>query len=68
MTIESEKKITYLSHGALGGKLLGAGRGGFMMFFAPPERHAAIAHALPGLREIRFRFDNNGSQIIFYRP
>ena len=54
--------------GALGGKLLGAGRGGFMMFFAPPERHAAIAHALPGLREAKFRFDNNGSQIIFYRP
>jgi D-glycero-alpha-D-manno-heptose-7-phosphate kinase len=54
--------------GALGGKLLGAGRGGFMMFFAPPERHAAIVHALPGMREVRFRFDNNGSQIIFYRP
>ncbi len=54
--------------GALGGKLLGAGRGGFMMFFAPPERHAAIVHALPGLREIKFRFDTNGSQIIFYRP
>jgi len=56
------------SMGALGGKLLGAGRGGFMMFFAPPERHAAIAHALPRLREVKFRFDNNGSQIIFYRP
>lgn len=54
--------------GALGGKLLGAGRGGFLMFFAPPERHAAIAHALPGLREIPFAFDANGSQIIFYRP
>ena len=54
--------------GALGGKLLGAGRGGFMMFFAPPERHEAIVHALPGMREVRFRFDNNGSQIIFYRP
>jgi D-glycero-alpha-D-manno-heptose-7-phosphate kinase len=54
--------------GASGGKLLGAGRGGFMMFFAPRDRHAAIAHALPGLREVRFRFDTNGSQIIFYRP
>jgi D-glycero-alpha-D-manno-heptose-7-phosphate kinase len=54
--------------GALGGKLLGAGRGGFLMFFAPPERHAAIAHALPGLREIRFGLDGSGSQIIFYRP
>jgi D-glycero-alpha-D-manno-heptose-7-phosphate kinase len=54
--------------GALGGKLLGAGKRGFMMFFAPPERHAAIVHALPGLREVKFRFDSNGSQIIFYRP
>ncbi len=54
--------------GASGGKLLGAGRGGFLMFFAPPERHEAIAHVLPGLREVSFRFDRNGSQIIFYRP
>ena len=54
--------------GASGGKLLGAGRGGFLMVFAPPDRHAAIAHALPGLREVSFRFDRNGSQIIFYRP
>lgn len=53
--------------GAIGGKLLGAGRGGFLMFFAPPERHAAIAHALPGLRQIPFGFDGNGAQIIFYR-
>lgn len=54
--------------GALGGKLSGAGRGDFTMFFAPPERHAAIVHAQPGLREVRFRCDTNGSQIIFYRP
>ena len=54
--------------GATGGKLLGAGRGGFLMVFAPPARHPAITHALPGLREVKFRFDRNGSQIIFYRP
>jgi D-glycero-alpha-D-manno-heptose-7-phosphate kinase len=54
--------------GAIGGKLLGAGSGGFMMFFAPPERHDAIAHALPGLRRTKFGFDRDGSQIIFYRP
>ncbi len=57
-----------LAAGAKAGKLLGAGRGGFMMFFAPPERHAAIAHVLPGLRQMSFGFDTNGSQIIFYRP
>jgi len=38
------------------------------MYFAPPERHAPIAHILPGLRQVRFGFDRNGSQIIFYRP
>ena len=38
------------------------------MVFAPPARHPAITHALPGLREVKFRFDRNGSQIIFYRP
>ena len=54
--------------GATGGKLLGAGRGGFMMFFAPPDRHEAIAHALPGLRQAPFGFDRGGSRIIFYRP
>lgn len=54
--------------GATGGKLLGAGSGGFLMFFAPPDRHEAIAHQLPGLRQMRFGFDRDGSQIIFYRP
>lgn len=54
--------------GALGGKLLGAGRGGFLLFYAPPERHATIAHELSGLREVKFHFDRNGSQIVFYRP
>jgi D-glycero-alpha-D-manno-heptose-7-phosphate kinase len=54
--------------GAVGGKLLGAGRGGFLMFFADPERHAAIRHALPGLRPMKFGLDSSGSQIIFYRP
>jgi len=54
--------------GAAGGKLLGAGRGGFLMFFAAPERHDAIRHALPGLRPMKFGLDSNGSQILFYRP
>jgi D-glycero-alpha-D-manno-heptose-7-phosphate kinase len=54
--------------GALGGKLLGAGKGGFLMFFAPPDRHAAIRHALPGLRSVTFRFDRNGAQVVFYHP
>jgi D-glycero-alpha-D-manno-heptose-7-phosphate kinase len=54
--------------GAVSGKLLGAGSGGFLMFFAPPDRHEAIAFALPGLRREHIEFDTSGSQIIFYRP
>lgn len=51
--------------GAEGGKLLGAGGGGFLMFFAPPERHDSIRHALHPLRETPFRFAAHGSRIIF---
>ena len=53
---------------AKGGKLLGAGNGGFMMFFAPVDKHRDIVNAMGGLREIPFYFDQNGSQIVFYRP
>jgi D-glycero-alpha-D-manno-heptose-7-phosphate kinase len=52
--------------GALGGKLLGAGAGGFLMFYAPPERHEAIRSALGGLREVPMGFEPLGSRIIFY--
>jgi len=55
------------AHGALGGKLLGAGAGGFLMFYAPSERHDAIEKAL-GLRRIHFGFEPLGSRIIFYNP
>lgn len=52
-------------HGAEGGKLLGAGSGGFLMFYAPRERHEAIARALKGLRQVPMRFEHQGSRIIF---
>lgn len=51
--------------GAVGGKLLGAGAGGFLMFYAPPDRHEAIAQALPALRRMDFGFERQGSRIIF---
>ena len=54
-----------ISAGAKGGKLLGAGNGGFMMFFAPKEKHANISIAMKGLQRVPFSFDNNGSQIVF---
>ena len=49
--------------GAIGGKLLGAGAGGFFLVFAPPERHTAIRGALSHLREVPFRFASRGTQI-----
>ena len=51
--------------GAIGGKLLGAGAGGFLMLQAPPDRHEAVAHALTGLRRMDFQFESQGSRIIF---
>lgn len=53
--------------GAIGGKLLGAGGGGFMLLFAKPEMHARIKAALPGLLQVPFRFEGLGSQIVFYQ-
>ena len=52
--------------GAIGGKLLGAGGGGFMLFFAPPELHQRIKEEIKGLF-VPFKFENQGSQIIFYQ-
>src|SRR5438093_3689402 len=51
--------------GAIGGKLLGAGSGGFMMFYAPRERHQEITDGLKELRRIDLRFEPQGSRIIF---
>jgi D-glycero-alpha-D-manno-heptose-7-phosphate kinase len=57
-----------LSAGALGGKLLGAGGGGFMLFFVPPERQAAVRLRLSKLLCIPFRFSNKGSQVVVHEP
>jgi D-glycero-alpha-D-manno-heptose-7-phosphate kinase len=53
-------------HGASGGKILGAGAGGFLIFAAEEDRHVEIARALEGLRQVRFGFEPLGSRIIFY--
>lgn len=59
---------TALSAGALGGKLLGAGGGGCMLIFAKPEVQPRIKNKLKNLLYVPFRFENLGSQIIFYEP
>ena len=55
-----------LRAGALGGKLLGAGGGGFMLVFARPDVQPKIKKRLKNLLYVPFRFENLGSQIIFY--
>ena len=54
-----------MNAGALGGKLLGAGHGGFLMFLAEPEKHGNIINALNDLKYINMSFDQNGSQIVY---
>lgn len=54
--------------GAVGGKILGAGGGGFMLFFARPEDHDRIRSELKGLLWVPFKFENEGSKIIFNDP
>lgn len=53
-----------LKNGALGGKLIGAGGGGFLMFYA--DNHKKLRHAMmkEGLQELRFRFDFEGSKVV----
>ena len=54
--------------GAIGGKLMGAGGGGFLMIFAPPDRHRRVIEALGKLLYVPVEFETQGSQVIFYDP
>lgn len=53
-----------MAAGATGGKLLGAGGAGFMIFYVPDERHEAVRKALSSLREMDFEMDNSGASIV----
>lgn len=52
-------------HGALGGKITGAGGGGFLLLYAPKERHPGIMAALSELRPVKFSLEPQGSKIIY---
>lgn len=54
--------------GAIGGKLLGAGGGGFMLLFVEPEKQAAVSDRLDGLVRVNFGPDETGSKIVVYEP
>lgn len=51
--------------GALGGKITGAGGGGFLLLFCPPERRSAVRSALAHLQELPFQVERDGSKVIF---
>ena len=53
-------------HGALGGKLVGAGGGGFLLFYSENHRRLRDAMAQAGLEEVRFRFDFEGTKVVFF--
>jgi D-glycero-alpha-D-manno-heptose-7-phosphate kinase len=59
---------TGLEAGALGGKILGAGGGGFMLLFVRPEKQKKVREALTHLLFVSFSFENSGSTIIVYQP
>lgn len=57
-----------MSAGALGGKLLGAGGGGFLVFYVEPDAQASVLKAMGDLLHIPFRFENDGAAVAYYAP
>jgi D-glycero-alpha-D-manno-heptose-7-phosphate kinase len=56
---------TALDAGAVGGKITGAGAGGFLLLYCAPERKEDVRRALRGLRELPFHFEHDGTKVIF---
>ena len=54
--------------GALGGKLLGAGGGGFLLFYCEKEKQPSLIKALEQLMVVSFNFENEGAQVLYYNP
>lgn len=57
-----------IAAGALGGKLLGAGGGGFLLFYVQPDRQDAVRWAMRDLMYIPFKFEDGGTRVIHYTP
>lgn len=54
--------------GALGGKLLGAGGGGFLLFYVPRDKKSDVRNALSEYMEVPFSFEDRGTRVIYYSP
>jgi D-glycero-alpha-D-manno-heptose-7-phosphate kinase len=63
-----EMYIAAKRSGALGGKLLGAGGGGFFLFYVPEERQTEVAEALNGYMQVPFCFEEGGTRVMYYMP
>jgi Predicted kinase related to galactokinase and mevalonate kinase len=63
-----EQYETAMKAGALGGKLLGAGGGGFLLFYVPLDKQASVKAALKDQLCVPFQFENDGTKTIFYKP
>jgi D-glycero-alpha-D-manno-heptose-7-phosphate kinase len=59
---------TALEAGAIGGKILGAGGGGFMLLFVEPAKQLSVKNALSNLIHVPFEFESAGSQLVYYQP
>jgi D-glycero-alpha-D-manno-heptose-7-phosphate kinase len=54
--------------GAIGGKLLGAGGGGFILLFVEPDKQCKVKKALYDLLNVPFQFETSGTKVIYYKP
>lgn len=63
-----ELYATAIKAGALGGKLLGAGGGGFLLFYCEKEKQGALVKAMEKLMVVPFNFENEGTQVLYYNP
>jgi D-glycero-alpha-D-manno-heptose-7-phosphate kinase len=54
--------------GALGGKLLGAGGGGFLLMYVPPSKRASVIESMKGMTYVPLQMERGGSQVVLYNP
>ena len=59
---------TAMNSGAIGGKILGAGGGGFILLFVNPKNQEKVKSSLSSLTYVPFKFENSGSKVVLYQP